>query len=333
MSIFAKIEKKYNWKLKEAPIRLNGGFMHKMYKLETDQGIYALKLLNKFVMQRETAMENYAIAEQLERLLEQRQIPILPALTFDGRKMQEIDNEYFYLFDYFAGKSLNDKEITEYHCTEIGKSLAKIHNIDQKFRDEDFEEMSIDWSFYLAEMKKTDMRLYEMLKANYALIVESQNKGNLARKKLPNVLAICHNDMDCKNVLWNGDDYRIIDLECLSYSNPLMELFELALCWSGYESCQIDFRLFQAFLQGYVSSGGELPKDWEILYDCNNGRLEWLEYNMKRVLGIDCGDDEKEIGTKQVEETIKHIIYYSKIKEQILAHCKMTVSDGRLYGF
>lgn len=320
MSIFEKIEQKYNWHLKEEPVRLNGGFMHKMYKLETDQGTYALKLLNRFVMQRETAMENYAVAEKLELLLEQRQIPILPALIFDGKKMQEIDNEYFYLFDYYAGKALKDKEITEYHCTEMGRSLAEIHNIDYRFKDENFEEMSIDWSFYLAEMKKTNMRLYEMLKDNYALIVESQNKGNRARKNLVNALAICHNDMDCKNVLWNGDDYRIIDLECLSYSNPQMELFELALCWSGYESCQIDFRLFQAFLQGYVSAGGQLPSDWETLYDCNNGRLEWLEYNIKRVLGIDCGEDEKEIGAKQVEETVKHIIYYSKIKEQILAY-------------
>lgn len=321
MSIFAKIEKKYNWKLKEAPVRLNGGFMHKMYKLETEQGTYALKLLNRFVMQRETAMENYAKAEQLELLLEQRDIPILPALSFDGRKMQEIDGEYFYLFDYYAGKSLKRKEITEYHCTEIGKVLAKIHNIDKKFMGEHFEEMAIDWNFYLVEMKKTNMRLYEMLKANYALIVESQNKGNCARKKLPNVFSICHNDMDCKNILWHGEDYHIIDLECLSYSNPLMELFELALCWSGYEDCQIDFRLFQSFLRGYASFGGELPIDWETLYDCNNGRLEWLEYNLKRVLGIDCGDEEKEIGIEQVEKTIQHIIYYSEMKEQILEHC------------
>ncbi len=100
--------------------------MHKMYKLETEQGTYALKLLNKFVMQRETAMGNYMEAERLERLLEQRDMPILPALVFDGRKMQEIDGQYFYLFDYYAGKTLSGKEITEYHCAKIGKTLAKM---------------------------------------------------------------------------------------------------------------------------------------------------------------------------------------------------------------
>lgn len=321
MSIFTKIEQKYNWKLKETPVSLSGGFMHKMYKLETEQGIYALKLLNRFVMQRETAIENYAKAEQLEYVLEKKEIPILPALSFGGNKMQEIDGEYFYLFDYYAGKTLKGKEITEYHCTQIGKILAKIHNIDKKPVHEPFQEMTIDWDFYLIEIEKENRQLYEMLKENYALIIESQNNGNRARKDLPGISAICHNDMDCKNILWNGKDYRIIDLECLSYNNPLMELFELALCWSGYEDCQIDFRLFRSFLRGYAASHGELPTDWKTLYNCNNGRLEWLEYSLKRVLGIDCGEDEKEIGIEQVKETIQHIIYYAKMREQILENC------------
>ena len=321
MSIFAKIERTYNWKLKGEPVPLQGGFTHKMYRIETQQGTYALKLLNRFIMQRETAMDNYAKAERLEGLLAQRGIPILPALPIDGRKMQEIDGEYFYLFDYYDGKPLCADEITEYHCGQMGKVLAAIHDTDRKSAVAEHKKMSVDWDFYLSAMKRADTRLYEMLESCHALLVESQENGNRAGKKLPNVLAVCHNDMDCKNVLWHGDDYRIIDLECLSYSNPMLELFELALCWSGYEECQIDFRRFRAFLQGYAGTGGELPTDWETLYDCNNGRLEWLEYNLKRVLGIDCGDDEKQMGIGQVEETIRHIVYYAKMREQILEHC------------
>lgn len=321
MSIFVKIAKKYNWKLQGKPTHLNGGFMHKVYKVDTDQGIYTLKLLNPFVMQRETAMANYAKAEQIEFLLEQHDIPILPSLSFGGRKMQEIDGQYFYIFDYFFGNPLKKDEITEYHCREMGKVLAKIHSIDKRVENENFFEMSIDWESYLTEMKKVDVRLYTILNDAFSIIIDSQNRSNLARKKLPQIVSICHNDMDCKNVLWNGNDYRIIDLECLSYNNPFMELFELALCWSGYENYQIDFQMFQAFLQGYKNEGGELPTDWKTLYDCNNGRLEWLEYNIKRVLGINCGEDEKEIGIEQVEETVQHIVYYSKIEKQILEHC------------
>lgn len=259
MSVFIQIAKKYNWNLKGDPARLNGGFMHKMYKIDTEHRTYALKMLNPFVMQRKTAMENYALAEQLELLLEQKDVSILPALSFDGRKMQEIDGNYFYIFDYFYGKALKSNEVTKYHCTEMGKALAKIHSIDRKYMNQSVSDMSIDWDYYLSELNKVDIRLYTILENALPIIQKSQNNGNQARKKLPQIVSICHNDMDCKNVLWSGNDYRIIDLECLSYNNPFMELFELALCWSGYEHCQIDFQLFQSFCRGIKMQAEKCP--------------------------------------------------------------------------
>ncbi len=316
--LFAAIEKQYNWKLKEVTI-LTGGLMHKMYHLKTNQGDYALKVLNQFVMQRKSAMDNYRRAEKLECLLEKNNIPILPALSFNGKKMQEINGVYFYLFDYYPGRALKHNEIKEVHCLQIGKVLAKIHNID-KLKTIKFSQINIDWDFYLTRLKQADQLLYKLLKDNYSLIIESQNNSNLAKSKLPKMATICHNDMDCKNVLWNNQDYRIIDLECLNYNHPFIELFELALCYSGYEKCQIDFNLFNTFIKGYVLAGGKLPTDWNVLYDCNN-RLEWLEYNLKRVLGIDCGKDEKEIGVKQSIKTIKLIIYYDKMQKEILENC------------
>lgn len=317
MSIFTKIEEKYHLRLKAEPTALSGGFLHKMYRLETEQGTYALKMLNPFIMKRETAMGNFAQAERLEELLEKSGIPILPALSFGGKKMQELDGEYFYLFRYYAGKSLKAEEITVRHCAQIGRTLARIHGIDRRTEAADFQEMGIDWDFYLSEMKAENVQLYGLLKENYELLVNMQEKGNRARKNLPAISAVCHNDMDCKNVLWDGEDYRIIDLECLAYNNPLMELFELALCWSGFETCKMDFDRFRAFLNGYCAGGGELPGDWETLYDSNTGRLEWLEYNLKRVLGIDCGADEKETGIAQAKQTLEQIAYYGKIQEEI----------------
>lgn len=44
------------------------------------------------------------------------------------------------------------------------------------------------------------------------------------------VAEICHIDMASKNVLWLDNEFKLIDLECLGYSNPYVELFELALC-------------------------------------------------------------------------------------------------------
>lgn len=300
------------------PEQLHGGLMHKMYSLVTEKGKYAIKLLNPYIMKRETAMANFQAAEQLEKLVEQYPIPILPAITFNGQKMQEIDGQFFYLYEWYEGASLKNEVITITHCREIGKTLAKIHQINRKKVPFKRNEIQIDWDTYIAKMAFQDESLYELLKQNRSLLYESQEIGNQAIKKIPPILSICHNDMDSKNVLWHGFDYRIIDLETLSYSSPFIELYEVALCWSGYEICKIDYHLFRAVIQSYHEAGGQLPTDWSIIYDSNYGRLEWLEFNIKRALGIDCSIEEKEIGLSEVRETVAHIVYYHEVRESLL---------------
>lgn len=313
------------WELGEQvcePLPLTGGFMHKMYSLFTSKGKYAVKLLNPYVMQRETAQENYRTAEKLELVLEQHSIPILPALTFNGRKMQELDGQFFYLYDWYDGRVLKEEEITGEHCAIIGKLLADIHGVEKRDEPGDWEDLQIDWDFYIEKLAQHNEELYRLVSERRDLLYDSQLRGNLAMKKLPAVSAICHNDMDSKNVLWNGLDCRIIDLECLSYSNPALELYEMALCWAGYESGTINYDLFGKLIQSYLEAGGAAPEDWEVLYDSNIGRLEWLEYNIKRALGIECADEEIPLGVSEVRNTIAHIVLYHEAKESILSCVK-----------
>ena len=168
--------------------------------------------------------------------------------------------------------------------------------------------------------KEKESPIYDLIYDKLDILNDSINKGNEAIKHLPNYLSICHNDMDSKNVMWLGEDYKLIDLECLGYSNPYLELYELALCWSGYEKCNINFDLFKTFFKAYFDNT-KLDKnvDWESIYYANNGRLEWLEFNIKRSLMIDCDTkEEQEIGMNEVKETIEHVIYYDKVKNEIL---------------
>ncbi len=303
------------------PLKLEGGFLHKMYSLFTTKGRYAVKLLNPNIMQRETAMENYRVAERLEIMLEENKIPVIPALVFSGRKMQEIGGQFFYLYEWYDGKALQAGEITESHCREVGKHLAKIHALDRHREALGQGEIHIDWEFYMGKYFAGDRELYRLLKENLPLLCESQDNGNAAIKKLPPLVCVCHNDMDSKNVLWKGMDCRIIDLECLGYSSPFVELYELALCWSGYQECHMDHNLFRCFLRSYAEAGGELPADWETIYWSNYGRLEWLEYNMKRSLGMECLEDEIALGISEVKNTMKNIVYYHNMREEIMEDC------------
>ncbi len=319
LELLQKICQQYNLgMLKCQPLKLKGGFMHKMYSLITTQGRYVVKLLNPFIMQRETALENYRTAEKLELMLEEKGIPVMSALTFGNKKMQNLEGQFFYLYKYYDGKALKSEDIKEFHCRRIGTVLAHIHELDRRDEPYNHSGIHIDWDFYIEQLSVQNEELYRLLMENRSLLYESQNNGNIAIKSLPSVLSVCHNDMDSKNVLWAGTDFRIIDLECLSYSSPFVELYELALCWSGYEKCHIDYNLFRCFLRSYAEAGGCLPTDWENIYWSNCGRLEWLEYNVKRSLGMECSAEEIQLGISEVKDTMAHVIYYHDAKQDII---------------
>ena len=307
-------------KVMEKTVQVTGGFMHKMFKVVTDKGRYIVKLLNPNIMKRPTAMGNYKIADDIEEILNQNNIPAVYALIYNGSKMQELNGQYYYVFEWYDGRSLKDDEIKSFHCQRIGEALAKIHNIDLKNESFERNEIHIDWQKYVRLAKDMNSPIYDIIKDNVELFNYSMMKGNAAIKKIPPVKSICHNDMDSKNVLWLGDEFKLIDLECLGYSNPYLELFELALCWSGYESCNINFSLFNAFFKAYFENTNlDTDIDWEVMYYSNYGRLEWLEYNIKRALMLECDTaEEQQLGIREVKETVEHIIYYDKIKNDIL---------------
>ena len=324
------------------PTPLSGGLLHQMYSLHTPKGHYALKLLNPSVMERKTAPENFRRAEMLERRLERYSLPILPSLTFEGRKMQETDGRFYYLFPWYGGRAIRPEAITRNHCRRIGCLLAAIHGA-ESFPDDAFclrtdngtpealpadvwadtpadpaEGICVDWDFYIRGLERQHRELSLLLAHNRTVLYESQERGRQATGKLPFHAAICHNDLDCKNVLWNGSDCRIIDLECLSMGNSYFELYETALYWSGYEQDQLHVRLLESFLCAYRQEGGLFPEGWELLYDGCCGRLEWLEYNLQRVLDESCPEAEKHIGLQEIPRTIAHAVSYRNFRDRIL---------------
>lgn len=304
----------------EEPSRVSGGLTHKMYKLITNKGKYIVKMLNPNIMKRSNAMVNFKRAEEYEDLLKENQIDSIYALEFNHKKMQKLEGNYFYLYDWYDGKSLKDNEITEEHCKLIGKVLANIHNITIKEDVWKESPKNIDWNYYVTIAKKQNSTIYDILQNNINLLYESMKKGNQVIDQLPQYSAICHNDLDSKNVLWINHEYKIIDLECLDKSNPYLELFIDALCWSGYESCKMNYGLLNAFIKSYFEESKiKIKINWEVLYAANNGRLEWLEYNIKRALLLETDSkEEQQLGIKEVQETMNHIIYYDSIKDELM---------------
>lgn len=311
-------------KLIEEPSRVNGGLIHKMYKIVTDKNKYIVKLLNPNIMKRPTALANYEKADKYEIMLKENNIEAIYSIEFNDKKLQRQDEQYFYVYNWYDGKSLKDGEIKNINCKKIGKQLAEIHNITLKKDIWIDNPKNIDWKYYIDLAKEKKSPVYDLLFDKIDILNNSMRKGNEVISQLPNFIAVCHNDLDSKNVLWINDEYKIIDLECLGYSNPYLELFTLALCWAGYESCNVSFCLFKTFMKSYFENS-KLSRNinWEALYYANNSRLEWLEYNIKRALMLESSSqEEQQLGINEVRKTIEHVVYYDSIKNEILKNCK-----------
>lgn len=68
---------------------VSGGLLHTMYRVETESGVYAVKVLNPEIMQRPTALRNMIHSEKVSHALE-NVVPLVAAKEFDGAHVMEI---------------------------------------------------------------------------------------------------------------------------------------------------------------------------------------------------------------------------------------------------
>lgn len=303
-----------------APRQLSGGYSHRMFALITSRGHYVLKLLNPEVMARPEAQGNFASCEAFEAKLEAAGLPILPAKVIDGRKMHCVDGQYLYVFNYYEGHVLPDSEITPAHCAAMGDVLARIHATaiaTEEAASTESEEPagSPDWPPLVAALlRDPESRTWgaDMHRA-LPLLLRITRAMALAAARLPWRTALCHNDMDAKNVLWQGSDFRIIDLECLGPANPEQEMLDLAISWAGYE---LDEKKFRAFVTAYLAAGGHVASDPADLYDSRRNHLDWLAYNARRALFDD--PEERRIGRQQIADCLHKLAYDQRNRAKIL---------------
>lgn len=280
------------------PIPVSGGLLHRMFRLDAATGAYAVKLLNPTVMARPDALDNYRRAEALEALLEAHDLPVLSAIAVNGAKMLRLREQYAYLFPWFEGRMIRGRDVTARHAAAIGATLAGIHAVARRERQSQPEPLTVDWDALLPACPE--------LLAHRDLLLSLTDRSNEARLRLPAEEAICHNDLDTKNVLWQGDVHRVIDLETLDWGSPAAELMGTALCWSGIDEHCIDPRRFDAFTGAYHAAGGERPRDWLTLLDSDQSWLGWLAW----VLGQ--GD------VAQARETMARILCAEAFRPHLL---------------
>ena len=309
-------------KIVNEPKAIDGGFLHRMYAVETTKGKYAVKALNPRIMVRPVAMQHFIHSEAIVSAAVNR-IPALPAKRFKDTFLQEVDKQFYLVFDWVDGRSLKANEINTVHCEKIGTILADMHmtdfshlNILNNWSDND---QPIDWKYYLEKGQENNSEWVNLLKENLDNIYNWNSEANKAASELSSEMVISHRDLDPKNVMWLKDNPIIIDWESAGYINPNQDLTETAIYWAEDGTENIDKERFLAFLAGYKKKKGTIQVNWKtVLLTGFSGKLGWLEYSLKRSLWIECTDaKEQGLGTDQAIETINAITRYADMISEI----------------
>lgn len=298
------------------PCEVKGGLLHKMYKVVTASGVYAVKVLNGEIMKRPEALMNTVNSERIAEAFG-GSLPVIGAVKIDGKHVHEIDGTYYMVFRWVEGSSVFAPDINEVHCRAIGDVLGRIHamNISVAGVVPEADAAGLyEWERYIQLAKERELERREWF-AQYEKALDDIIAWNKAvcgaQITLGINMVISHRDLDPKNVMWNNEQPLIIDWEAAGYVNPYQELLEVINYWAD-DGCGINKEYFKAIIEAYSKYVSLKGAEWDkVLAGSMAGMLGWLEYNVKRALGIEASDDkEVQMGEEQVTGTIKELYNY-----------------------
>lgn len=300
--------------LLQEPTKVTGGLLHQMYHVVTDQGEYAIKILNPDIMKRSTALPNMINSELVTNQFKGI-IPLVAAKSFEGKHVIEYEGAYYIIFDWMEAASVFEPEITTEHCAQIGTVLGQIHaaniQVPSVIKDE-LRRETYKWKVYLEKARKEHEACYVLLKENLPDIVKWDEGVVNNLSKLSQCQVISHRDLDPKNVLWKDNMSYVIDWESAGYVNPYQELVEVLNYWIVNSEGKYNKDKFISLMKAYTKNVNIDGVNWQAVLKCSyDGMLGWLEYSVKRTLGIEgSGTQDKQEGLRQTESTIRGLKMY-----------------------
>lgn len=296
-------------------IPVSGGLIHRMWRVDTSHGSFAVKELDAEIMKRPGIKESYIKSEEIAAALKSENIPAETALINHRTPLYKIDGSIVMVFPWVEGKTLTSAQVTTEHASQIGKIVAAIHLANITTLNLPIPEIHFvseeRWHSLVDEALNNKVLWAAEADKNLPNWIAWTNLYKKAKKRLNQNLIISHRDMDPKNVIWRDSISPVlIDWEGAGLINPTEEVINVALEWAGMTEIQFRKDIFSAVIEGYCSSGACLVKSeiHDALYGLIGGVLNWLEFNMFRSLDSSKYDiDIQKLGIEETETTFKKL--------------------------
>lgn len=324
-----------------SPMRVFGGLLHQVYRLQTAHGTFALKLLNPTILRYPNVRENFRLSERIAAVVAAAGLPAVAALPAavsiaadkaEPSPLHDISDggaAAVMLYPWIDAKP-NDSFASAgaERTRKIGSLLGRIHSLDLRFAElqpppaPDTSETSspapqaAEWAALIDRAERMQLPFAPRVRALLPQINAWRQASReartalLASSDLRPTWVISHGDLDQKNVLWDWDkdeSPHLIDWESAGYVQPAIEAVCAALDWSGQVVGRLDVAAFNAFLEGYRSAAPALtPHEIGCGLRAYSGNwCGWLQFNLQRAVDAATADPEEQaLGRREVESTL-----------------------------
>jgi Ser/Thr protein kinase RdoA (MazF antagonist) len=272
------------------PQPVPGGMLHRVWRLRTTQGDFAVKVLNPEIVRRPDARDAYRRCERIATAMVAGDIPAVAALERAGERVWEVDGATVAVYLWIDGATLPPVAADPRQIWRIGAILARMHALQLAFAElqappwDRYAEG--DWALLARQGAAQGVPWAEAVRAALPEIAAWNALHRQAIPALNRTLVTSHRDLDQKNVLWrDAHTPMIIDWESAGPINPAVELAGVALNWSGHAVGPPDRASFVAAVDGYRGAGGSVhDTGHDALAGCIGSWLGWLNYSMRRSL-------------------------------------------------
>ena len=228
-------------------IRVRGGYANRLYRLDTEQGSFAVKELNLADRRSPYHAEDVF---RFERAAFAAGIPMAEPISA---------SRHMLVHRWVQGQLVPEAPVSPAYGFEIGEVLARIHALDIEWTTAAIEEpTSRDWPELADRAAATGQPWAEQLAFHVETLLEIAHFVDTCERPGPVVLT--HRDIQPWNLLARDGRPVLLDWELSGMLDLAGELGSTALSLAkgpGFDD--IEPSVFRSILDGYVAGGGALP--------------------------------------------------------------------------
>ena len=226
---------------------IHGGFANRMYRLDTDQGSFAVKELN-LVDRRWTYHAEDVF--RFERAAFAAGIPMPEPISASHHTL---------VHRWVEGEKMPEAPVSAAYAFEIGDILARIHALDVEWINESIEDPTPqDWPELAKRAAATGQPWADELASHVETFLAIAHFVDTCQRPGPVVLT--HKDIQPWNLLARDGRPVVLDWELSGMLDLSSELGSTALSLAkgpGFDN--IEPAIFRSVLAGYLAGGGTLP--------------------------------------------------------------------------